>query len=98
MRLRRDLLVVLCIGVAFAGAHRAQSQEAASADLPDQFQTGEMASTSKPKKKKTEPSSQTLATVRKQNTAPTPRTDACAGRTAPAESSERREKGRAQPA
>ncbi len=72
MRLRPDLLVVLCISVAFAGAHWAQSQEAASAGLPDQFQTGEMASTSKPKKKKTEPSSQTLATVRKQNTAPLP--------------------------
>ncbi len=63
MRVRREVLVVLCIGVAFSVAHLARTQEAASANLPDQFQTGEMASTSKPKKKKTESSSQTLATA-----------------------------------
>ena len=73
MRVRREVLVVLCIGVAFGGAHLAQGQEATSASLPDQFQTGEMASTSKPKKKKAEPSSQTLATASKQNTAPVPK-------------------------
>jgi len=72
MRVRREVLVVLCIGVTFAGAHRVQGQEAASANLPDQFQTGEMASTSKPKKKKTEPSSQTLATALKKNAPPVP--------------------------
>jgi hypothetical protein len=46
------LLVLLCIGFTFAGARLASAQEAASANLPDQFQTGEKASTSKPKKEK----------------------------------------------
>jgi protein TonB len=73
MRVRRELLVVLCVGVAFGGAHLARAQEATSASLPDQFQTGEMASTSKPKKKKAEPSSQTLAPASKQSTAPVPK-------------------------
>ena len=73
MRVRREVLVVLCIGVAFGGAHLARAQEATSASLPDQFQTGEMASTSKSKKKKAEPSSQTLAPASKQNTAPVPK-------------------------
>ena len=72
MRVRREVLVVLCVGVAFGGAHMARAQEATSASLPDQFQTGEMASTSKPKKKKAEPSSQTLAPA-KQSTAPVPK-------------------------
>jgi protein TonB len=72
MRLRRELFVVLCIGVVFAGAHRTQGQEAASANLPDQFQTREMDSPSKPKKKKTQPSQQTLATAPRQNIAPAP--------------------------
>src|SRR5438094_872932 len=72
MRLRRELFVVLCIGVAFGGAHLTRAQEAASASLPDQFQTGEMASTSKPKKKRTELTSQTFTTARKQNTVPAP--------------------------
>jgi len=72
MRVRREVLVVLCVGGAFGGAHLERAQEATSASLPDQFQTGEMASTSEPKKKKTESSSQTLATARKQNTAPPP--------------------------
>jgi TonB family protein len=70
MRFRRELLAVLCIGVAFAGAHRSQGQEATSANLPDQFQTAEMASTFQPKKKKTESRSQVLATAPRQNVAP----------------------------
>jgi TonB family protein len=55
-----------------AGAQLARSQEAASANLPDQFQTGEMIQIQKPKKKKAESTSQTVATVPKQNTAPVP--------------------------
>src|SRR5215469_3198563 len=61
MPLRRELLVILCLGFAFVGVHLARAQEATSANLPDQFQTGEMASTSKPKNKKMESRSQTLA-------------------------------------
>ena len=63
---------VVCTGVCFAGAHLAQAQEATSANLPDQFQTGEMIQIHKPKKKKTESSSQTVATAPKQDTAPVP--------------------------
>jgi TonB family protein len=71
MHLRGKFLVVSCLGVVFAGTHRAKGQEAASANLPDQFQTGEMASIFKAKKK-TEPSSQNVATMRKRNAAPAP--------------------------
>ena len=49
---------VVCTGVCFAGAHLTQAQEATSANLPDQFQTGEMIQIHKPKKKKAEPTSQ----------------------------------------
>jgi TonB family protein len=55
-----------------AGVHSTQAQEAASANLPDQFQTGEMIQIQKPKKKKAESRSQTLATAAKQNAAPVP--------------------------
>jgi len=73
MRSRGGVLVVVCTGVCFAGAHLTQAQEAASANLPDQFQTGEMIHIQKPKKKKkAEPSSQIAATVTKQDTAPVP--------------------------
>ena len=54
---------VVCICVCFAGAHVTQAQEATSASLPDQFQTGEMIQIQKPKKKKTESISQTVATA-----------------------------------
>ena len=64
--------LVVCTGVCFAGAHLTQAQEATSANLPDQFQTGEMIQIHKPKKKKAEPSSQTVATAPKQDTAPVP--------------------------
>jgi len=73
MRSRGGVLVVVGTGVMLAGAHLARSQEAASASLPDQFQTGEMIQIQKSKKKKAEPSSQTVATASKQNTAPAPK-------------------------
>ena len=63
---------VVCTGVCFAGAHLTQAQEATSASLPDQFQTGEMIQIHKPKKKKAEPTSQIAATAPKQDTAPVP--------------------------
>jgi TonB family protein len=62
----------VCVGVVFGGAHLSRGQEAASANLPDQFQTGEMMQIQKSKRKKTESSSQTVATGPKQNTAPVP--------------------------
>ena len=72
MRSRGGVLVVVCTGVCFAGAHLSRAQEATSANLPDQFQTGEMIQIQKPKKKKAEATSQTLATVPTQDTAPVP--------------------------
>src|SRR5215831_14339919 len=63
---------LLCTGVCLAGAHLSSGQEATSANLPDQFQTGEMMQIHKPKKKKSEPSYQTLATATKQDAAPVP--------------------------
>src|SRR5262245_56193025 len=66
-------LFVVCTGVCFAGAQLSRGQEATSANLPDQFQTGEMIQIQKPKKKKKgETSSQTVATAAKQETAPVP--------------------------
>jgi len=72
MRSRGGVLVVVCTGVCFAGAHLSRAQEATSANLPDQFQTGEMIQTQKAKKKKVEAISQTLASVPTQDTAPVP--------------------------
>jgi TonB family protein len=72
MRFGKGILAVVCTGLAFAVAHLMQAQEAASANLPDQFQTGEMIEASKSKKKKAESRSQSLATAPKQNTAPAP--------------------------
>src|SRR6476469_3723331 len=63
---------VVCTGVCFVGAHLMQAQEATSANLPDQFQTGEIIQIHKSKKKKTEPTSQIGATAPKQDTAPVP--------------------------
>jgi TonB family protein len=63
---------IVCVAVCFASAHLTQAQEATSANLPDQFQTGEMVQIHKPKKKKTESASQTVATAPKQDTAPVP--------------------------
>ncbi len=72
MRSRGGVLVVVCTGVCFAGAQLSRAQEATSANLPDQFQTGEMIQAQKAKKKKAEATSQTLATVPTQDTAPVP--------------------------
>jgi len=73
MRSRRGVLIVVCTGILFAGAHLARTQEATSANLPDQFQTGEMIQIQKPKKKKKADSvSQSLATAPKEDTAPVP--------------------------
>jgi TonB family protein len=65
-------LFVVGTGVCFAGAHLSRAQEAASANLPDQFQTGEMIQASKSKKKKGESPSKTLATAPTQDIAPVP--------------------------
>jgi protein TonB len=72
MPARAVRVFVLCAGVCFAGAQLTRSQEATSANLPDQFQTGEMIQIQKPKKKKAESTAQTVATAPKQNTAPVP--------------------------
>jgi TonB family protein len=66
------VVCIVCTGVCFAGAHLSRAQEATSASLPDQFQTGEMIQIHKPKKKKAETTSQTVATAPKQDTAPAP--------------------------
>src|SRR6478609_7007179 len=63
---------LVCTGVCFVGAEVTQAQEATSANLPDQFQTGEMIRIYKSKKKKAESASQSVATAPKQDTAPVP--------------------------
>ena len=63
---------VVCTGVCFASVHLTQAQEATSANLPDQFQTGEMIQIHKSKKKKAESISKTVATAPKQDSAPVP--------------------------
>src|SRR3954453_1552557 len=72
MPARTVSVFVACTGICFAGAHLTQAQEATSANLPDQFQTGEMIQIHKPKKKKAEPTSQIAAPAPKQDTAPIP--------------------------
>jgi TonB family protein len=72
MRARGALFTVICLGVCFAGAHLIQAQEATSANLPDQFQTGEMIQAAKSKKKKKESRSQAITMVPEQNIAPVP--------------------------
>jgi TonB family protein len=64
--------VIVWTGVWFAGAHLTQAQEATSANLPDQFQTGEMIQIQKPKKKKAESNAQTVAAAPTQDTPPVP--------------------------
>jgi len=70
MRVRRAVLAVALTGVALADAQLAPAQEATSANLPDQFQTGEMIQIQKSKKKKA--NSQNPATAPNQNAAPVP--------------------------
>jgi protein TonB len=72
MPARTVSVFAVCTGVCFAGAHLTQAQEATSANLPDQFQTGEMIQIHKPKKKKAESISKTVATAPKEDTAPVP--------------------------
>ncbi len=72
MRIRGGMLAVMCTGMAFAGARVVRAQEATSAHLPDQFQTGKLTSSSNAKKKRAELNSQKLATAPKQNTPPPP--------------------------
>jgi TonB family protein len=55
-----------------AGAHPSRAQEAASANLPDQFQTSEMIHAAKAQKKERGARSPSIATAPKQNTAPLP--------------------------
>src|SRR4051812_8731494 len=61
-----------CTVVCFVCALRTQAQEATSANLPDQFQTGEMIQVHKPNNKKTESISKAVATAPNQDTAPVP--------------------------
>ena len=72
MRVARGIRVLICVVVVLTGAYTLRAQEATSASLPDQFQTGEMIQIQKPKKKKGESTSQTVAKVSKQDTAPVP--------------------------
>jgi TonB family protein len=72
MPARTVRIFAVCTGVCFAVTQLIRAQEATSANLPDQFQTGEMIQIHKPKKKKAESTSQTVATAPKQNTAPVP--------------------------
>ena len=72
MPARSVSLFVVCAGICFAGARLSRAQEATSASLPDQFQTGEMIQIQKPNKKKAQASSQTVATAPKQDSAPVP--------------------------
>ena len=65
-------IVAVWTGLCFAGAHLTRAQEATSANLPDQFQTGEMIQIQKPKKKKAESNSQTVATAPEEDSAPVP--------------------------
>src|ERR1041385_2182395 len=57
------------VGVLIA-THVVRGQEATSANLPDQFQTGEMIEVQKPKTKKVHPRSKAVATTPKQQIAP----------------------------
>jgi TonB family protein len=61
-----------CTVVCFVVARLTQAQEATSASLPDQFQTGEMIQIRKSKKKKTESASQVVATASQQDVPPVP--------------------------
>jgi TonB family protein len=72
MRATAVILAIVCAGVPFADVHVTRAQEATSANLPDQFQTGEMIEAYKSKKKKAASQSQRLATAPTQNIAPVP--------------------------
>jgi TonB family protein len=72
MPARMMSVFALCTGVCFASAHWSRAQEATSASLPDQFQTGEMIQIHKSKKKKSDSLSKTVATAPKLDAAPVP--------------------------
>ena len=61
-----------CTVVCFVGAHLTHAQEATSANLPDQFQTGEMIQVHKTNKKKMGSISKAVVTAPNQDTAPVP--------------------------
>jgi len=71
MPVRSVSLFLVCTGVFFTSVQLSRAQEATSANLPDQFQTGEMIQIQKPKKKKKQSTSQSVATAA-QDTAPVP--------------------------
>jgi len=72
MRATGVILAIVCAGVPFADVHVTRAQEATSANLPDQFHPWESTPASNSKKKKTQSSSQSLATAPKQNVPPAP--------------------------
>ncbi len=72
MPARTVRFLVVCTGVCFVSVPLGRGQEATSANLPDQFQTGEMIQIQKPKKKKSESTSKAVAEALKQATAPVP--------------------------
>ena len=88
---------VVCTGVCFAGAHLARAQEATSANLPDQFQTGEMIQIHKPKKKKAEPSFANCRNGAEARHCTCTRAAAGCGRSANTDRPSGKEKGRARP-
>ncbi len=63
-------LAVVCAGTWSVGTPAVTAQEATSAHLPDQFQTGAKTSSPRPKKDKAEQNPQTHATTRKRDIAP----------------------------
>ena len=72
MPARAVSVVVVCTGISLAVACLSQAQEATSANLPDQFQTGEMIQIQKSKKKKSQSASSTVAIAPNEDTAPVP--------------------------
>ena len=96
MPARTVSVFVVCTGVCFAGAHLKQAQEATSANLPDQFQTGEMIQIHKPKKKKAEPIANCRNGTKARHCTCTGAAAGC-GRSASTDCPGGREKGRAQP-
>lgn len=65
-------LLAVCTAICFAGVQLSRAQEATSANLPDQFQTGEMIQIHKPKKKKGTSSLKKIAAATREDTAPVP--------------------------
>jgi periplasmic protein TonB len=89
MRAGRGASAAISVVGVLIATHVVRGQEATSANLPDQFQTGEMIEVQKPKTKKVHPRSKAVATTPKQQIAPVPEQAAAAEhapiQTAPAE-------------